>query len=261
MPLPTDRQPLPPPAPPSAWLLAIEGARAAFEWGTLAVSWPLLGAAPRGDGHPVLVLPGLIANDATTWPLRRFLERQNYAVHPWGMGFNRGPRAGVLEKLVARVRELQADHGRKVSLVGWSLGGVIARVLASQVPESVRNVVTLGSPHGGDPKATHAWRVFESVSGHKVDDPSLHALLDTPPAVPMTSLLSRSDGIVHWQLSLLPDAPRCENIEVLASHLGMGANPAVLWALADRLAQPEDHWQPLQRDGWKLMFYGRPRRA
>jgi pimeloyl-ACP methyl ester carboxylesterase len=252
---------LPPPGPPSAWLLAIEGARAAFEWSTLALSWPMLGSAPRGDGHPVLVFPGLIANDATTWPLRRFLERQNYAVQPWGMGFNRGPRDGLLEKLVENIQSLHQRYGTKVSLVGWSLGGVIARVLAAQLPEHVRNVVTLGSPHGGDPKASHAWRVFESVSGFKVDDPALQGLLHSKPQMPMTSLLSKSDGVVNWQLSLLPDSPMTENIEVLASHLGMGANPAVLWALADRLAQPEGHWQPLTRDGWKLMFYGRPRQG
>lgn len=251
---------LPPPAPPSAILLALEGARAAFEWGALGVSWPWLKSAPRGDGHPVLVLPGLIANDSTTWPLRRFLERQNFAVHPWGMGFNLGPRADLLPRLEARMEALVAQSGQKLSLVGWSLGGAISRVLATQRPDLVRCVVTLGSPHHGDPRASHAWRVFELASGRSVDDPELRALFRVQPPVPMTSLLSRSDGIVHWQTSLLPDSPLTENIEVLASHLGMGANPAVLWAVADRLAQPEGQWRPLDRDGWRLLFYGKPRR-
>lgn len=251
---------LSPPGPPSALLLALEGARAALEWGALGLSWPWLGSAARGDGHPVLVLPGLIANDSTTWPLRRFLERQNFAVHPWGMGFNLGPRGDLLERLLRRMDALVAHAGSRISLVGWSLGGAIARVLATQRPELVRNVVTLGSPHHGDPRASNAWRVFEIASGYSVDDPELKRLFRVQPAVPMTSFLSRSDGVVHWQTSLLPDSPLTENIEVLASHLGMGANPAVLWALADRLAQPEGRWRPLDRDGWKLMFYGKPRR-
>lgn len=251
---------LPPPGPPSAFLLALEGARAALEWGSLGLSWPWLKSAARGDGHAVMVLPGLIANDSTTWPLRKFLERQNFDVHPWGMGFNLGPRDGLLEKLLASIDRLVDKHGRKLSLVGWSLGGVIARVLAAQRPQAIRSVVTLGSPHHGDPRASHAWRVFEMASGYKVDDPELLWLLRTQPPVPMTSFLSRTDGVVHWQTSLLPDSPITENIEVLASHLGMGANPAVLWALADRLAQPDGGWSPLDRDGWRMLFYGKPRR-
>ncbi|HEX6834272.1 MAG TPA: hypothetical protein VF132_12120, partial [Rudaea sp.] len=116
--------------PPSPFLLALES-RALLEWGACAAAWPLLARAPRGDGHPVLVLPGLTVGDSSTWPLRKFLEGRGYAVYPWEQGINFGPRDGVVPKLVARLRSIARKHGRKVSLLGWSLGGAMARVLAA----------------------------------------------------------------------------------------------------------------------------------
>src|SRR5690349_21841748 len=145
---------------PSALLLALEG-RAFLEWSACVAAWPLLTRAAQGDGHPVLVLPGLAAGDASTWPLRTFLQGRGYAVYPWELGLNRGPREGVVRKLLARIRGIEREHGRKLSLVGWSLGGAMARALAVREPERVRSVVTLGSPLGGHPKASNAWRLFE----------------------------------------------------------------------------------------------------
>jgi len=245
---------------PSALLLAMEG-RAFFEWTACIATWPLLTCAAKGDGHPVLVLPGLTAGDASTWPLRKFLEGRGYAVYPWELGLNRGPRDGVVRKLLTRIRSIQREHDRKVSLVGWSLGGAMARVLAVREPKHVRSVVTLGSPLGGHPKATNAWRLFELVSGVRADDPRLRALLSRHPPVPSTSILSKTDGIVAWPMSLIPQNACSENIEVSASHFGMGANPAVLWAIADRLSQPEDDWKPFDRSGWRALIYGDPRGA
>ncbi|MCB1626820.1 MAG: alpha/beta fold hydrolase [Xanthomonadales bacterium] len=262
-PLRPDPSPSPQPArrtserPPSALLLALES-RALFEWGAYAMSWPLLRKAPPGDGHPVLVLPGLIANDSTTWPLRRLLQELGYDVQPWAQGFNVGPKEHIVRNLVDRVTALSDEHQRKVSLVGWSLGGSMARALATQMPERIRSVITLGSPHGGDPRHTNAWRVFEMVSGMKADDPALHAQLSSPPPVPMTSILSKTDGVVAWQMSLTPEHPLYESIELSASHLGMGANPAVLWLVADRLSQPEDGWQRFDRNGWRGVFFRDP---
>jgi pimeloyl-ACP methyl ester carboxylesterase len=245
---------------PSPLLLALEG-RAFFEWAAYLAAWPLLARAARGDGHPVLVLPGLTAGDASTWPLRRFLERCGYAVYPWELGLNCGPREGVVRKLLARVRGIEREHGRKLSLVGWSLGGAMARALAVREPARVRSVVTLGSPLGGHPKATNAWRLFEWVSGMRADDPRLRALMRRHPPVPSTSILSKSDGIVSWPMSLIPQTDLSENIEVSASHFGMGANPAVLWAVADRLAQAEGAWKPFARDGLRALVYDDPHRA
>lgn len=243
-------------APPSPLLLAFEG-RAVLEWASLAASrnW-LLRKAPRGDGHPVLVLPGLIAGDRSTGPLRRFLGECGYEVYPWELGLNLGPVADTEQRLLDRVREICAAHaGRKLSLVGWSLGGAMARALAVSLPEHVRSVITLGSPLGGDPRATNAWRVFEWVSGLKIDDPALRKRLLAQPTVPFTSIFSKTDGIVHWRLSMVPESRHSENIVVPGSHLGMGANPAALWAVADRLAQPEDRWEPLDRNGWHSLFF------
>jgi pimeloyl-ACP methyl ester carboxylesterase len=243
---------------PSALLLALEG-RAFLEWSAFIAAWPLLTRAAKGDGHPVMVLPGLAAGDVTTLPLRRFLEGRGYAVYPWDLGLNCGPREGVVRKLLARIRGIEREHGRKLSLVGWSLGGAMARALAVRVPERVRSVITMGSPLGGHPKASNAWRLFELLSGVRADDPRLRALMSHHPPVPSTSILSKSDGIVSWPMSLIPHHDTSENIEVSASHFGMGANPAVLWAVADRLSQPEGAWKPFQRNGWRSFVYADPR--
>lgn len=242
--------------PPSAVLLALEG-RAMFEWAAFAAARPwLVRNAPRGDAHPVMVLPGLIASDRSTGPLRRFLADCGYHVYPWEQGFNRGPVADTEQRLLERIRQISARHdGRKVSLVGWSLGGAMARALAVGLPERVRAVVTLGSPLGGDPRATNAWRVFEMVSGLKVDDPGLHERLIAHPSMPFSSIFSKTDGVVHWRLSLAPETRWSENIVVEGSHLGLGANPAVLWAIADRLSQPEGQWEPMDRNGWHSVFF------
>lgn len=243
---------------PSKLLLALEG-RAMFEWGSLGLAWPLLRRAPRGDGHPVLVLPGLIAGDNSTWPLRKFLNHLGYAAMPWGQGLNFGPRDHVIKGLVDRVRDLQEQHGQKVTLIGWSLGGAMANALALRMPERIRQVVTLGSPLTGHPKGTNAWRVFELVSGFRADDPRLMELVDGKPSVPTTSIMSKTDGIVNWRMSLAQETGIAENIEVSATHLGMGANAAVLWAIADRLAQAEGQWKPFERSGaWRSLLYRDP---
>jgi hypothetical protein len=247
--------------PPSRTLLLLEG-RALWELGAFAASLPILSQAPRGDGHPVLVLPGLIASDLSTRPLRGFLGGQGYKAHGWGLGRNLGPRPGVQSLMLARLRELHRRYDRKVSLVGWSLGGVFARELAKQVPEAVRMVITLGSPFAGHPKATNAWRVFEMVSGESVDDKdsAFVEALRQPPPVPTTAIYSRSDGICAWQTCREQPGPQAESIEVTGSHCGLGHNPAAVYAVAERLAQPEGTWQPFERSGWRAFVYPDPNR-
>ena len=147
--------------PPSRTLLLLEG-RAVQELGAFWLLRPWLAAAPRGDGHPVLVLPGLLASDLSTQPLRSFLKSHGYAAHGWKQGRNLGLRSGVERSMLERVEELYDRHGgRKISLVGWSLGGIYARQIAKRVPDKVRSVISLGSPFTGNPKATNAWRVYE----------------------------------------------------------------------------------------------------
>jgi len=228
--------------PPSRLLMLLEG-RALWELGGFFAAMPLLRMAPRGDGHPVLVLPGLIASDASTLPLRAFLKDRGYAAYGWEQGRNLGLRDGVQDSMLARLKEVARLHGRKVSLIGWSLGGVYARELAKQSPGDARLVISLGSPFTGDPKANNAWRLYEAASGQRVGDPRVHPGLRQTPPVPTTSIYSRSDGIVAWRCSVEQDGPQAENIEIEGSHCGLGHNPAALYAIADRLAQPEGKWR------------------
>ena len=227
--------------PPSRLLQFLE-VRAAGEFaGTLAV-WPLLRMAPRGDGHAVLVLPGLSANDESTRVLRRYLADLGHEVHGWGLGRNLGPRPGVREALLERLDRLHEASGRAVSLVGWSLGGAYARALALRRPHAVRNVVTLGSPIAGDASSTRARRLYEWASGQRAGT-GPRPYRAVPDDVPSTSIYSRSDGVVAWRASLQPEGPLAENVEVIGSHVGLGVHAPVLYAVADRLAQPEGAWK------------------
>src|SRR5689334_8689522 len=142
-------------SPPSKLLMLMEG-RALHEFGAFLGAMPLLSLAPRGDGHPVLVLPGLVASDLSTRPLRSFLKNRGYVAHGWRLGRNYGLRDGVQRAMVDLVQELSDDHGRKISLVGWSLGGLYARQLAKMMPDRVRGVITLGSPFASGRKGTNA---------------------------------------------------------------------------------------------------------
>ena len=236
--------------PPSAWLLALE-LRAFWEFGALLPTLPLLARAPKGDGHAVMVFPGLSANDASTVPLRRYLQSLNYNPCGWEQGFNFGPRVGVLDEAKNNLMRTFKSTGRKVSLIGWSLGGVYARELAKEMPHMVRGVITLGTPFAGSHKATNAWRVYQFTSGRNIERESDNYDLPAAPPVPTTSIYSRTDGVVAWQASIqAPDVaqPQTENIEVRASHIGLGVNPSAWWAVADRLAQPEGQWRPFLRE-------------
>ena len=247
--------------PPSRTLMFLEG-RAIHEFGAFLGALPLLTLAPRGDGHPVLVLPGLVASDVSTRPLRSFLKNKGYAVSGWRQGRNLGLRHGVQEAMVDLVHELSDTHGRKISLVGWSLGGLYARQLAKMMPGRVRSVITLGSPFAGPPKATNAWRVYELASGRRADeqDPRFGGSLSDPPPVPTTAIFSRTDGICAWQGCKEKASPIAESIEVESSHCGMGHHPAVVYAVADRLAQTEGEWMPFDRSGWRSLIFPDPNR-
>ncbi len=264
MPLPhaSDAHPAPPQRAPGLLRLAME-LRAPWELGAALAALPLLSGLPAGDGHPVLVLPGLTAGDFSTAVLRRFIAGQGYRTYGWDQGLNLGPRPGVLEACVERVRRLHALHGRRVSLVGWSLGGVYARELAKMLPDQVRLVISLGSPFVGSPKANNAWRVYQLVSGEAEIDPARYAMLAETPTVPTSSVFSRSDGVVDWRCSVEHETANSENIEVHASHVGLGANPLVLYAIADRLAQPEGGWRRFDREphrGVKKLLFRDPGR-
>lgn len=247
-------------APPSRALLMLE-LRALWELGACFAMAPLLRLTPRGDNHPVLVLPGLAASDFSTRPLRAFLKGRGYHVHGWKLGTNRGPRPGVEEKMLTRLAELSERHQRRVTLIGVSLGGIFARELARRAPALVRAVITLGSPFAGEPRASNAWRLYERLSQRKVDDWPEHERMRTAPPVPCTAIFSRSDGIVAWQGCMERVGPAAENIEVEGSHCGLGHNPTVLYAVADRLAQPEGQWRRFDHGGLRGLVYPDPSRV
>ncbi|MFI5696455.1 esterase/lipase family protein [Kribbella sp. NPDC051586] len=234
-------------APPGLHWYLTEPGRSFVDFGQLAAARSVLRTAPRGDGHPVLVLPGLLASDASTTSLRWFLGRLGYPAHRWNLGRNVGPTRAAVDGIRGRLRELSARHGQAVSLIGWSLGGIYARELAREMPFLVRDVITLGSPyrlHG--PAGTPAHRVFRLLSHLHIPDSEMPPPEHTRPPLlmPVTSVYSERDGIVPWQACIETPGPRRQNVAVTGSHLGYGHNPAVLWLAADRLALAPGHWQP-----------------
>jgi pimeloyl-ACP methyl ester carboxylesterase len=243
--------------PPLLWQL-LEG-RAMVELGAMAWLYPLLRQAPAGDGHPVLVLPGFLASGNSTFPLRQLLKSLGYAAHRWKLGRNLGVAGDKEERLFGRLRELRRRYGRPVSVIGWSLGGLYARELAWMAPDDVRLVITLGSPFRRQ-TGTTVTLLFEELSGqHEAQlDPAQLSRLSRPPPVPATSIYTRTDGVVHWRCSLEQPAPNTENIRVHGSHCGLGHNPLALWAIADRLAQPEGRWRPFDRRSVRRFLYPEP---
>ncbi|WP_448624159.1 esterase/lipase family protein [Geodermatophilus sp. URMC 64] len=233
-------------------LAATEPVRAMASAGAFAATWPLLALAPRGDRHPVLVLPGLGATDLSTGTLRRWLRGLGYPVVGWELGRNRGPTQEVVTALPKLLERLHRRHGSPVSVVGQSLGGIYARRLAERAPEQVRQVVTLGSPFalvGGPADGTRGARAYDRYRHlHSTERlSSARGGLRRPLPVPSTSVYSRWDGVVDWRACLQQPGPTSENVAVRASHLGMGFDPAVLWVVADRLAQSADRWRPFAR--------------
>lgn len=230
----------------------------------MLATMPALLQAPRGDGHPVLIIPGFLAGDLSTLPLRRYLAHLGYNVHPWRLGRNIGGVAKMVAGVQLRIAEIRRATGRKVSVIGWSLGGVYARLAALTNPNDVRCVITLGSPFanasGG---SSNLSEIFKRVAGESAAtaDPSDLAALAGDLPVPTTAIYSKSDGIVNWRSSALVPNHQSENIEILlASHTGLGVNPSVLWAIADRLAVPEGDFKPFDRTGPFRFGYGRPER-
>jgi pimeloyl-ACP methyl ester carboxylesterase len=262
--LPGDRSESPPGRlrPPGLGLLLAE-MRGIFEFNTSLLLSPLLMRAPKGDGHPVLTLPGFLASDLSMAPMRRYLRELGYDAYAWKMGRNTGGVSRMRAALGDRLAEIHANTGRKVSIVGWSLGGVYARDLALHAPNRVRCVVTLGSPFANDVRATNATRLYEALSGEVVgDDSELRKAIAGDLPVPATSIYSRTDGVVNWRTCLQRPSDTAENIEVhLASHSGLGVNAAALWAVADRLAQAEGQFSQFDRSGPFAIAYAPPEQA
>ena len=234
-------------APPLS-LLAVEPLRALLDSFGARVGPQ---AQPIGDGHPVVVYPGLGGGSLSTSTLRRFLKESNFSVQDWEGGINTGPVGPLhdwLGSLEEGVHELHRQHGRPVSLVGWSLGGVYAREIAKRLPQAVRQVITLATPFNSLGRGNHAGVLYKLLNpGNRHLTAELEARLRETPPVPTTSIYSKSDGIVAWRGCIEQRTERSESVEVAASHLGMVSHPQVLRIIANRLAQPEGQWRPLRR--------------
>lgn len=240
--------------PPSRLLALAEPSRALAELASFYALRPALKMLPKGDGHGVLVLPGFMAADGSTRPMRSLLSGLGYTVQGWNLGRNVRVDNDRVEAMKQCVDELYEQTGGKISLVGWSLGGVFARELAKMVPDKVRLVISLGSPISDDRNHTNARRLFEWLNGEEPEPvkQGMFTGLDVAPPVPTTSILTKTDGVVGWRGSVQAKsdpAAQTENIEVLASHCGLGVNPSVMLAIADRLAQPEGAWRPFEAKG------------
>ena len=232
--------------PPSLALLASEG-RGLLDIAALFAAAPVLATAPRGTPHPIVVLPGLGADDTSTLAIRGFLQRLGYQVHGWGRGRNiRSPDAD-LSAVAAQVAALHESAGLKVSLIGWSRGGIIAREVARQIPDAVRLVITLGSPFAA-PGASNVRTIWRLVTGKKYEPPTPERIsrLAQPLPVPSTSIYTRADGVVSWRACLEDAGDQRENIEVITTHVGLGFHAPALWVIADRLAQPLESWKPFR---------------
>ena len=246
-------------APP--WSLSLtDPGRAAVEFGLLFGARPLQRTLPVGDGHPVLVLPGLLAGDGSTWALRRILRRLGYRVHGWRLGRNIGPTAKAVAGMADRLNDLHTRYGTPVSVIGWSLGGIYARGMARRRPSAIRQVITLGTPFRlTDHNQTRASAAFKRFSHLHVERAAVPLELETEELpVPATSIYSKYDGVVAWQACLDLRSPRAENISVIGSHFGYGHNPAVIWAVADRLAQPSGEWAPFRPPAVLRPLFPRP---
>lgn len=231
---------------PSTPLYISEPFRGIADAALLPLATPLLRRAPRGDGHGVLVLPGLLATDGSTAALRRFLRGRGYYVRGWRLGRNLGPSEAIVEGLPQAARDLAERTAGPVSIIGWSLGGIYARHLGLKHPDMVRQVITLGSPfgvaHGHRTRADSTFERFRIIHARPQIAPDRSRLADAL-TVPSTSLFSKMDGVVPWRACLGEETEMHQNVEVRCSHLGFGFDPATIWCVADRLAQPADDWQ------------------
>ena len=209
-----------------------------LEFGRLMAASPALALQPRGRGEPVIVLPGFGASNTSTVPLRRYLAWLGHEVHGWELGRNTGNVRELLPQVVDQVRQIYARSGSPVNIVGWSLGGVIAREVARDHPETVRQVITMGSPVVGGAKYTSMGGLFEQ-RGVDLDkmEASIAARESTPISVPVTSIYSKNDGVVGWKASIDRHNSQVEHFEVRTTHLGLGISPDVFKIIARKLAR------------------------
>lgn len=208
---------------PALWLgevLSVPGR--AFDW---LVPVPVSAAR---EPRPVLLLPGFLAHPASMAPMAGALERAGHRVRDWGLGVNTGATRDRLDQLADRIARLSRRHGQQVALVGWSLGGIYAREAARIVPEHVHGVITMGAPFSGNRRANNAWRLYQFVTGHDVDEPPVPGDLSAKPPVPTVALWSPRDGIIDPRSARGRPGERDHAVGVRCTHLGFASDRAVI---------------------------------
>ena len=220
--------------------------RAPLDWATLLLRAPQLLKAPRGDGRPVMLLPGYGTDEASMRPLGGYLSYLGYDVHEWGLGRNGGHVDRYTQEIGQKTRELYDTLGEPLTLIGWSLGGVIARETARLFASCVREVITLGTPVLGGPKYTAAAERFAAQAQIDLDEfeKEVHARNSIGIRQPLTCIFSKSDGVVGWRASVDTYNAHARNIEVKSSHFGLGANGRVWRLIADILAESSPRPRP-----------------
>jgi len=247
---------------PRAFDSIAEVGRLFTEISSAALSWQqILRAAPKGDRHPVLVLPGFTTSDDSTLILRRFLTQLGYKSMPWLLGTNTG-NPKLLERAMRRTFRLSHSFGVPISIIGHSLGGVFAREIARELPQEVRSVITLGSPFAAtDSESSNplVGKLFERMSGLTIEEMREQIPIERRNEslqMPATAVFTKEDGVVGWQTCVAEETHNSENIRVRGSHCGLAMNPNVLAIIADRLAQDPNNWQRFDTEaGCRKMRY------
>lgn len=235
--------------------------RVALEMGGGKISKPALSRLlPAGDGHPVLVIPAFLAPNGLTAEMRDFLEGLGYDVRPWDVGINWGVRSDFLGALRQQFEAIYAETGKKISIIGWSLGGLYTRALANLYPEQTRQAITMGSPfyipdlemHGINTVIGKMYHALNPIQDQIIDE--AETLWQPSPDVPCTSIFTKGDGIVQWRYCVDHDSPTTQSLRIPGSHVGLTHNPLAWYLVGHRLAQTEDNWQRFDNRHGALKF-------
>jgi pimeloyl-ACP methyl ester carboxylesterase len=224
----------------------IREVRVLLELPRLFFRFPVLARQPRGCGQPVLVLPGYGAGDVSTALLQGYLRFLGYHVRGWGRGRTHSEMQHLMPRVLKRLMSLARKSGQEVTLVGWSLGGYLAREAARERPDLVQRVITLGTPVIGGPKYTVVARRFHRRG---IDMDAMEAEIELRNQIllrtPITAIYSRADAVVAWKACIDRNALNVEHVEVRTTHLGFGFSAEVYKIIAQRLAaQPQRSNQP-----------------
>ena len=199
--------------------------------------------ASFGDGRAALVIPGLTTGDISTTLLRRTLAKRGFRPEGWRQGMNTGADAAKLKALEMRVAQLRRQTGKPIVVIGWSLGGLYARVLAHRLPDDIDMVVTVASPFSGDRRANRAWKLYEAINDHTVDNPPFAEQVSQKPPVPTIAVWSASDGIVAPECCRGEAGEADYTLRIDAPHFTLGTSATCIEAILAQMAQVDARGQ------------------